>query len=149
MRKRAEGLGVDEIFTYKEYKSIVEAIFLKISRSIIVDNLKFIMPYSLGAVYVRRVSAKSVREGGIPRRIDWKSTREKGKLTFFLNKHTFGDFFTISWEKKFVRFLTKSIYIFRPIKTKKAYNAGVGTKALYEHIMKLSEDPNISNYGQS
>lgn len=126
---------------YKLYRKIVEKFFLEISRKIIYENMIFMMPYSLGSVFVksRKTNYKNAR-------IDWGKTREQGKIVKCLNNHTYGYYFGITWDKSYVRFRNNSMYSFCATSSKKATRLGIGKKGLSQHIMKLSKDPTKRSY---
>lgn len=139
-REKEKGKRVSEVISYKAYRKLIENFFLEVSKKIIYENLIFMMPYSLGSIYVK--SHKSY--GDHP--IDYKTTRELKRVVYFLNRHTFGQVFYIHWNKEYVRFKNNTYYTFKPTKSKSATKQGIGKTCLGQHIRALANDPMKRSY---
>lgn len=139
-REKKKGKRVSEVIPYKVYRRFIEDFFLEVFKKIIYENHIFMMPYSLGSIYVK--SRKN--RGDHP--IDYKTTKKLKRLVYFLNRHTFGQVFFINWNKEYVRFKNNSYYCFKPIKSQYATKQGIGTKGLGKHIRALADDPMKRSY---
>lgn len=129
------------VIPYKVFRSVIEDFFYEISRKIIYDNFTFMMPYSLGSIVV-----KAFKNNLKNLNIDWKATKEHGKVVRHLNLHTFGYCFGIVWDKSYVRFRNNTYYNFSATQSKPATKLGIGKKGLSNHIIELSKDPNRRSY---
>lgn len=136
-----EDVPCDEIIDYRLYREIIEEFFLEISRRVIYDNFTFMMPYSLGSVFIKAYKSSA---SNLP--INWAKTRELGRVVKHLNLHTFGYYFGFKWDKSYVRFRNNNYYVFTPTASRKASRLGIGKKGLSKHIFDLAKDPEKRSY---
>lgn len=139
--KKNDNISLKDIIEYKKYRGIIEDFFESVSKKIIYDNFNFMMPYSLGTVGV-----KAFKNNLDNLKIDWSKSKEVGKIVKHLNIHTYGYYFSIVWDKSYVRFRNNTYYNFCVSSSRKAAGLGIGKKGLSEHIKKLSKDPNKRSY---
>lgn len=139
--KKHKKASNEEPQDYKTYRKAMEDFFTEVSKKIIYENFTFMMPYSLGTVVV-----KAFKNPFKDRYIDWKTTKEVGKIVRHLNTHSFGYYFGIVWDKSYVRFRNNAYYTFTARKSDKATRNGIGKKALSKHIRELAKDPTKRAY---
>jgi hypothetical protein len=130
-----------DVIPYKKYKKLIEAFFLSVSRRMIVENFNFMMPYSLGSIYVNAFKPRFE-----DRMVDWNTSKKVGKIVKHLNTHTFGYCFKIRWDKTYVRFTNRNYYVYKPPSSIKATKLGIGRVGLNRHIMQLSKDPTKKSF---
>lgn len=82
---------------YKTYRAMVTDYFEWARDRIIEDGKSFKMPYMLGRLSVEKKKIKFNRKTSLP--IDYKTTRETGKLTFNLNEHSNYYKYRFYWDK--------------------------------------------------
>lgn len=63
--------------------------------------------------------------------VDWKKTKEKGKIIFNMNLHTDGFFFGWLWFKRSARFRQSSLWYFKPARA---------TSRLINHYIKTNNE---------
>ena len=67
--------------------------------------------------------------------VDWKKTKEKGKIIYNLNNHTDGYFFGWMWFKKSARFRQSSFWYFKPSRiTSRLINHYIKTNKEYQSL---------------
>lgn len=127
--------------TYKKYKEYILDIFAEIFKEIVKNDWQFVLPYSLGELYLK-TSNKVVGQ----KVIDWGKTQKTGKHHYFFNNHTFGKVYSFVWDKTYARFPTSKYYSFNILTgANKAHEKyGIGARAIKNHIRKVSEDPLMS-----
>ena len=69
--------------------------------------------------------------------VDWKRTREKGKIIYNFNYHTEGFYFGWMWFKKTARFRNSDLWYFKPSRvTSRLLSHYIKTDNKYQHIYK-------------
>lgn len=69
--------------------------------------------------------------------IDWKKSKEKGKLIYNFNFHTEGYFFGWMWFKKEARFMHSSLWRFKPSRvSSRMINHYIKSNTAYQHKYK-------------
>ena len=69
--------------------------------------------------------------------IDWKRTKEKGKVIYNFNFHTEGFFFGWVWFKKTARFKDADLWYFKPTRdTSRLLAHYVKTNEKYQHLYR-------------
>ena len=67
--------------------------------------------------------------------IDWKKTREKGKVIYNFNYHTEGYFFGWMWFKSTARFRNSDLWYFKPSRrTSRDLSHYIKAEPKYQHI---------------
>lgn len=142
--KVQEGVNKNDVIPYKNYKLIIEQMFLEINKDIIYNQLIWVLPYSLGRHFIKAKKNANIKKSRTA--IDFHLTKKLGKVVRHMNTHTFGYYFQFYWDKTYSRFRNRAYYIFTATKSKKATRNGVGKLALSKHIRELSEDPLRRSY---
>ena len=69
--------------------------------------------------------------------VDWKKTREKGKIIYNFNDHTEGFYFGWVWFKKNARFKNSDLWYFKPSRiTSRLLSHYIKTDNKYQHIYR-------------
>ena len=77
---------------------------------IISDSGEVMLPCRLGTLRIKKIKSKNRKM------IDWKLTKEYGKLIYHLNMHTDGYYYKWYWKKQNALFSNKSVYSFKPLR---------------------------------
>lgn len=77
--KKKTGLGLD----YKEFKRIWKLIVTELHQAVLEEPNGVALPYGLGTLYIGWVKPKK-------RPIDYKTSKEYGKMIFYENYHSYG-----------------------------------------------------------
>ena len=77
---------------------------------IISDAGEVTLPCRLGTLRVKKIKSKNRKM------VDWKLTKEYGKLIYHLNMHTDGYYYKWHWKKQHALFSNKSVYSFKPLR---------------------------------
>lgn len=77
---------------------------------IISDAGEVSLPCRLGTLRVKKIKSKKRKM------VDWKNTKEYGKLIYHLNMHTDGYYYKWHWKKQNALFANKSVYSFKPLR---------------------------------
>jgi len=89
---------VELLVDFKTYKSICKQFNKEIMNHIIDENGVFKMPGRLGKLRIRKSKMNYQDKNKL--KVDWKNSREAGKLVYYLNDHTDGYKFRFWWEKR-------------------------------------------------
>lgn len=117
-----------------EWRNIVYMFFDEFRIYILETGEKAAMPYGFGDFSVNKKKRKKVKIGkgrefiNLP--IDWKKTREKGKVIYNFNFHTEGYFFGWLWFKTAKRVRNIDLWYFKASRT---------TSRLLSHYLKTDE----------
>lgn len=69
--------------------------------------------------------------------VDWKKTKEKGKLIYNFNYHTEGFYFGWMWFKKTARFKNSDLWYFKPTRvTSRLLSHYLKTDNKYQHLYR-------------
>ena len=69
--------------------------------------------------------------------VDWKKTKEKGKIIYNFNYHTEGYFFGWVWFKESTRFKHSDLWYFKPTRvTSRLLAHYIQTNDKYQHIYR-------------
>lgn len=130
--KNSYGLGIE--YFWVEYKSKVKdktffdidkALYKKILyeinkeaiRLLIENNLMLALPYGLGNLMILQRKLKLTKKEDLP--IDWKTTKELGKVVRLLNQHTDMNTMLFYWDKSTVTIRNRNKYKFSPTRANK------------------------------
>ena len=120
---------------YKEYSNIIDDFLDEVMKLIIEERYIFKLPFRLGFISVRKapINKKKLR-------VDFKKTKEVGKVVYHLNMHSDNNYFYIYWDKynSYSNFTNMSYYKFSPVRAVSRYMAAF--------IRKCSDDPFSKNY---
>lgn len=142
-KKEKKVKPVSEIIEYHDYKNLIRDFFAEVQRRMIRDRLIFIMPHSLGIIYIKAYKRKENMKDWP---IDFNLTKKYNKYVRHLNTHTNHYAFGVKWEKKYCKFWNKAFYTFDNTYSAFATERGAGKKALSKHIRELSKDPTRRSY---
>ena len=77
---------------------------------IVSDAEEVSLPCRLGTLRIKKIKSKERKM------VDWKLTKEYGKLIYHLNMHTDGYYYKWHWKKQNALFTNKSVYSFKPLR---------------------------------
>jgi hypothetical protein len=138
-QQEKSGIPKDDIISYKNYRILMEAVFLRLAEKIIYENYIFNMPYSLGSIMI-----KAGKHDPDKAKIDFIKTKQINKVVKFLNRHSFGYYFKFRWGKEYVAFRNRPYYNFKPIRGTDKNR--IGKTGLSHHIFDIAKDPNKKSY---
>jgi hypothetical protein len=102
---------------YKVSKDVYRNICIEFNEMlidhIILDSGEIELPCRLGSLRIKKIKSKNRKM------VDWKLTKEYGKLIYHLNMHTDGYYYKWHWKKKSALFTNKSVYSFVPLRRHK------------------------------
>ena len=91
------------------------------------------LPFGFGEFSInkkKRRKLKGLNNEFVNLPVDWKKTKEKGKIIYNFNYHTEGYFFGWMWFKDSVRLKNADLWFFKPSRT---------TSRLLSHYLKADE----------
>lgn len=103
------------------------------------DRIK--LPHGFGEFSINKKKRRRFKSNGekefINLPIDWKKTKEKGKIIYNFNHHTEGYFFGWMWFKEFSRLKYTDLFYFKPSRlTSRKLSEFLNTDNKYQHIYK-------------
>ncbi len=120
--------------TFDEWRNIIYLFNESFKEYILETGEKAKLPFGFGVFSInkkkrRRVKDKDGKEFiNLP--VDWKKTKEKGKIIYNFNFHTEGYFFGWVWFKNTARFTNSDLWYFKPSRT---------TSRLLAHYLKTNK----------
>jgi nucleoid DNA-binding protein len=120
--------------TFLEWKIIINEFIESFKQYLLETGEKAKLPYGFGEFAInkkkrKRIKSKDGREFiNLP--VDWKKTREKGKIIYNFNFHTEGYFFGWIWFKNTARVRNTVLWYFK---------ASRATSRLLSHYLKVNE----------
>ena len=128
--------------SYTEWSEIIYQFNEEFRNYILETGDKEKLPFGIGPFSIakkKRVLKKLDRNGkeriNLP--IDWKKTKEKGRVIYNFNHHTEGFFFGWVWFKKESKLLFKSFWSFKPSRvSSRMIKHYIDTNAEAQHIYK-------------
>jgi hypothetical protein len=125
--------------TYVEWENIIYSFNDLFREHILETGNKEKIPMGLGEVTIIKKKRKKmkmvdgVEKINLP--IDWKKTKEKGKVIYNFNYHTEGFFFGWHWFNLSARFKHSNLWFFRPCRvTSRLINHYIKVDDKYQHI---------------
>lgn len=124
----------------KDFKLVFEAI-KRVSRLLITEAFPFRIPKRLGYLRICRVGKVNPKQ-----KINFKLSKEKGKMIPHLNLHSNGDTFRFLWDKKdkYTSFKNKKYYSFYI--TRDESLRYIGKRGLAQYINEVNNDPKKPNF---
>jgi len=129
--------------TFDEWKNIMFSFIEHFKQHIIETGEKIKLPYGFGEFSINKKKRKKIKvnpENGkefINLPIDWKKTKEKGKVIYNFNYHTEGYYFGWYWFKQTVRFKYAKLWYFKPSRTtSRIISHYINIDDKYQHIYK-------------
>jgi|SRR5690606_9767985 len=98
------------------------------------------LPGGIGDFSINKKKRKKIKTAPDGRQfinlpVDWKQTRERGKITYNFNYHTEGYYFGWVWFKSTARFRNSDLWYFKPTRTTSRLLAHyIKTDNKYQHI---------------
>lgn len=121
--------------SYDDWKIIIYGFNTMFMEHILETGDKISLPSALGAFSIKKKKRRKIKtiDGkevvNLP--IDWKKTREKGKIIYNFNFETEGFFFGWLWFKSEAKFKYSDIFYFKPCRN---------TSRLLAHYLKVDEN---------
>lgn len=127
--------------SYEEWRIIIYSFNEAFRDYILETGEKVKLPCGFGEFSIKKKKRRKVKSNGekefINLPIDWKKTREKGKVIYNFNYHTEGFFFGWQWFKDPARFRFSDLWFFKPSRTTSRMLAHyLKTDDKYQHIYR-------------
>jgi len=119
--------------TYDEWRNIIYSFNDAFKNYILETGEKAKLPFGFGEFSInkkKRRKLKGLNDEFINLPVDWKKTKEKGKIIYNFNYHTEGFFFGWKWFKETARLKNADLWYFKPSRT---------TSRLLSHYLKTNE----------
>ena len=120
--------------TYDEWRIIIYTFNESFREYILETGDKAKLPAGFGEFSINRKRRRRFKtcngEEKINLPVDWKRTKEKGKIIYNFNFHTEGFFYGWIWFKKTARFKQSDLWYFKPSRT---------TSRLLSHYLKTND----------
>jgi nucleoid DNA-binding protein len=124
--------------SYDQWRNIIYTFNELFKQHILETGEKIKMPYGFGDFSInkkKRRKRRGVNDEFINLPVDWKKTKEKGKIIYNFNYHTEGYFFGWLWFKKTARFKNSNFWNFKPSRvTSRLLSHYLKTDEKYQHI---------------
>jgi len=126
--------------TFDEWRNILYSFNDSFRNYILETGEKAKLPYGLGEFTInkkKRRKMKGPNDEFINLAVDWKKTKEKGKIIYNFNYHTEGYFFGWVWFKESTRFKHSDLWYFKPTRvTSRLLAHYIQTNDKYQHIYR-------------
>lgn len=126
--------------TFDEWRNILYSFNDSFRNYILETGEKAKLPYGLGEFTInkkKRRKMKGPNDEFINLAVDWKKTKEKGKIIYNFNYHTEGYFFGWIWFKESTRFKHSDLWYFKPTRvTSRLLAHYIQTNDKYQHIYR-------------
>jgi nucleoid DNA-binding protein len=119
--------------TYDEWRNILYSFNEAFKNYILETGEKAKLPFGFGEFSInkkKRRKKKGLNDEFINLPVDWKKTKEKGKIIYNFNYHTEGFFFGWMWFKDSARLKHTDLWYFKPSRT---------TSRLLSHYLKTDD----------
>jgi len=119
--------------TYDEWRNIIYSFNDAFKNYILETGEKAKLPFGFGEFSInkkKRRKKKGLNDEFINLPVDWKKTKEKGKIIYNFNYHTEGFFFGWMWFKDSARLKHTDLWYFKPSRT---------TSRLLSHYLKTDD----------
>ena len=129
--------------SFMEWKNIVFTFTDYFKEYILETGKKAKLPYGFGEFSINKKKRKRIKVNpkngkefiNLP--IDWKKTKEKGKIIYNFNYHTEGYYFGWLWFKETVRFKHSRLWSFKPSRTtSRIITHYINVDSKYQHLYK-------------
>jgi len=126
--------------TFDEWRNILYSFNDSFRNYILETGERAKLPYGLGDFTInkkKRRKLKGLNDEFINLPVDWKKTKEKGKIIYNFNYHTEGYFFGWIWFKDTARFKHSDLWYFKPTRvTSRLLAHYIQTNDKYQHIYR-------------
>jgi nucleoid DNA-binding protein len=119
--------------TFDEWRNIIYSFNESFKDYILETGEKAKLPFGFGEFSInkkKRRKLKGLNNEFVNLPVDWKKTKEKGKIIYNFNYHTEGYFFGWMWFKETARLKNTDLWYFKPTRT---------TSRLLSHYIKTDE----------
>lgn len=124
--------------TFDEWRNILYSFNESFRNYILETGERAKLPYGFGEFTVnkkKRRKMKGLNDEFVNLPVDWKKTKEKGKIIYNFNYHTEGYFFGWVWFKSTARFKQSDFWYFKPTRvTSRLLAHYIQTNDKYQHI---------------
>jgi hypothetical protein len=97
---------------YSEYSEVVSDYLKYVSELVVVKSMTFKLPFRMGAISVYK--HKPIFQSVNKMSIDWKKTRELGKVVYNFNEHSNGFRYRFRWDRNGSLDKYLVLYAFKP-----------------------------------
>lgn len=126
--------------SFDEWKNIVYTFNEEFKDYILETGEKAKLPFGFGEFSVnkkKRRKKKGLNDEFVNLPVDWKKTREKGKIIYNFNYHTEGYFFGWMWFKETARLRNTELWYFKPCRnTSRLLSHYINTNEKYQHLYR-------------
>lgn len=126
--------------TFDEWRNILYSFNEAFKDYILETGEKAKLPYGFGDFSInkkKRRRMKGLNDEFINLPVDWKKTKEKGKIIYNFNFHTEGYFFGWTWFKDTARFKHSQLWYFKPTRvTSRMLAHYLKTSDRYQHVYR-------------
>lgn len=129
--------------SFDEWKNIIYTFNEEFKTYILETGEKVKLPGGMGEFSINKKKRKHTKtnpktgEEFVNLPVDWKRTRERGKITYNFNFHTDGYFFGWKWFRKSSRFRNSDLWWFKPTRvTSRLLNHYIKADDKYQHIYR-------------
>lgn len=125
--------------SFDEWKNIVYSFNESFKNYILETGEKAKLPSGFGEFSINKKKRRKIKGTGgkefINLPVDWKKTKEKGKIIYNFNYHTEGYFFGWTWFKETARLKNSDLWYFKPSRiTSRLLSHYLKTDEKYQHI---------------
>lgn len=126
--------------SFDDWKNIVYSFNDSFREYILETGEKAKLPYGFGDFSINkkiRRKKKGLNDEFVNLPVDWKKTKEKGKIIYNFNYHTEGYFFGWVWFKESARFKNSALWYFKPTRTtSRLLSHYINADEKYQHLYK-------------
>jgi nucleoid DNA-binding protein len=126
--------------SFDEWKNIVYSFNDSFKNYILETGERAKLPFGFGEFSInkkKRRKKKGLNDEFVNLPIDWKKTKEKGKVIYNFNYHTEGYFFGWMWFKHTARLKHIDLWYFKPSRTtSRLLSHYIKTNEKYQHIYR-------------
>jgi len=126
--------------TFEQWKIILYGFNEYFKTYVLETGEKAKLPFGIGDISINKKKRKRIKTNSEGREfinlpVDWKKTKEKGKVIYNFNYHTEGYFFGWIWFKPSARFRHSDLWFFKPSRlTSRLLSHYLKTNDKYQHI---------------
>lgn len=127
--------------TFDEWRNIAYTFMEGFKEYILETGEKIKIPYGVGDLSINKKKRKKIKSANgrdfINLPVDWKKTKEKGKIIYNFNFHTEGFFFGWKWFRMNSRFKHSDLWYFKASRfTSRLLSHYLKTDEKYQHIYR-------------
>lgn len=126
--------------TFDEWRNIIYSFTDHFKNYILETGEKAKLPFGFGEFSInkkKRRKMTGLQNEFINLPVDWKRTKERGKVIYNFNFHTEGFFFGWMWFKSTARFRNVDLWYFKPSRvTSRLLSHYIKTDEKYQHIYR-------------